>query len=474
MVSKVTVTATTGSLPADDRKSAPVFVVDVECNGKASTVRHRFSEFEKLYERTKQLLSSDIGSPPKKRIFGGSEAKLIERRRVWLKLFVEQLLLSVAASAATRDFLSIDGSFWTNADSTDGDENASNSNVDLGPSERITAKPSDFEFLKTVGKGSFGRVYLARHKADQQIFAMKVLSKAHIKKRNEVKHVMSERNVLILNMKHPFLVSLHYSFQTKDKLYFVLDYLNGGELFFHLQREKRFAEPRARFYTAEIASALGYLHEKDIIYRDLKPENLLLDRYGHVVLTDFGLCKEGITATDTTGTFCGTPEYLAPEIVLKKPYDRTVDWWCLGSVLYEMLFGLPPFYSKDHNEMYDKIVHQQLRISQMVSMSARDALSQLLQKDRSIRLGAKRDFAEVKEHAFFYAIDWAALLRREIKPPFVPRVKDELDISCIDKEFTEQPVTDSLIPKSHQAFHAGTTIENDFHGFSYVPQAEIA
>ena len=231
--------------------------------------------------------------------------------------------------------------------------------MNLGPSEK-NAKPSDFEFLRTIGKGSFGKVYLARHIRENKDYAIKVLNKKMIIKRNEKNHIMSERNVLLKNLNHPFLIGLHYSFQTKDKLYFVLDFVNGGEvtflqfsppfssffnhllysslkLFFHLTKERYFNETRARFYVAEITCALSYLHSQGIIYRDLKPENILFDSDGHVVLTDFGLCKEGLKEKDTTNTFCGTPEYLAPEVLRKEAYDRCVDWWCLGAVLYEML-----------------------------------------------------------------------------------------------------------------------------------------
>ncbi|XP_067227148.1 serine/threonine-protein kinase Sgk2 isoform X4 [Chanodichthys erythropterus] len=180
--------------------------------------------------------------------------------------------------------------------------------VNLGVSVNPHAKPTDFDFLAVIGKGTFGKVLLAKLKADGKFYAVKVLQKKVILKKKEQKNIMAERNVLLKSLKHPFLVGLHYSFQTSEKLYFVLDYVNGGELFYHLQRERCFSEARARFYTAEVASAIGYLHSLNIVYRDLKPENILLDYQGHVVLTDFGLCKEGIEPEGTTTTFCGTPE----------------------------------------------------------------------------------------------------------------------------------------------------------------------
>jgi serum/glucocorticoid-regulated kinase 1 len=201
-------------------------------------------------------------------------------------------------------------------------------------------------------------------------------------------------------------------------------------------------------------------------FSDLKPENLLLDRYGHVVLTDFGLCKEGIKLKDTTATFCGTPEYLAPEVIQKKAYDRTVDWWCLGSVLYEMLFGLPPFYSKNQKEMYERILKQPLTISSLASTSSREILQSLLQKDRHKRLGAKRDFEEIKEHEFFSTINWDKLLKREIKPTFVPKIKNEADDSLVADEFKR------IKPNLNSLVNGTTYIEQDptFLGFTYNVQ----
>uniref|UniRef100_A0A671T5B7 Serine/threonine-protein kinase Sgk3-like n=1 Tax=Sinocyclocheilus anshuiensis TaxID=1608454 RepID=A0A671T5B7_9TELE len=317
-------------------------------------------------------------------------------------------------------------------------------------------------------------VLLAKRKWDGKCYAIKVLQKKVILNRREQKHIMAERNVLLKNVKHPFLVGLHYSFQTTDKLYFVLDFVNGGELFFHLQKERTFPEPRAKFYIAEMASALGYLHSLTIVYRDLKPENILLDSQGHIVLTDFGLCKEGISQADTTTTFCGTPEYLAPEVLRKQPYDNTVDWWCLGSVLYEMLYGLPPFYSRDTHEMYDNILHKELVMRPGASTAAWSILQALLEKDHTRRLGYRDDFNEVTEHEFFSTINWDDLEKKKLPPPFNPSVESQYDISNFDPEFTEETVPNSVCFSSGQSIVNASVMEADdaFLGFSYAPPSE--
>ncbi|XP_037541763.1 serine/threonine-protein kinase Sgk1 isoform X1 [Nematolebias whitei] len=346
--------------------------------------------------------------------------------------------------------------------------------INLGPSSNPSAKPSDFHFLKVIGKGSFGKVLLARHRTDDQFYAVKVLQKKAILKKKEEKHIMSERNVLLKNVKHPFLVGLHYSFQTADKLYFVLDYINGGELFYHLQRERCFLEPRARFYAAEIASSLGYLHSLNIVYRDLKPENILLDSQGHIILTDFGLCKENIEPNGTTSTFCGTPEYLAPEVLHKQPYDRTVDWWCLGAVLYEMLYGLPPFYSRNTAEMYDNILNKPLQLKPNISNAARHLLEGLLQKDRTKRLGCTEDFIEIKNHIFFSPINWDDLNAKKITPPFNPNVTGPNDLRHFDPEFTDEPVPSSIgcSPDCALVTSSIKDAAEAFVGFSYAPSMD--
>lgn len=328
----------------------------------------------------------------------------------------------------------------------------------------------DFEFMKIIGKGSYGKVYLAKHKLEDKVYAVKVISKQMIIKHNEKRHVMSERNVLLQNLRHPFLVAMHYSFRSRDNLYFVLDYVNGGEMFFHLSRERTFAESRARFYAAEIVSALGYLHSEGIIYRDLKPENILLDASGHLMLTDFGLCKEGLLdPLDTTTTFCGTPEYLAPEVLRKEPYDRCVDWWSLGIVLYEMLFGLPPFFSRDRTQMYDNILNSPLRFrnAHVGSPAARSILENLLAKDKRRRLGFCCDAHELKSHEFFKAIHWPSLEAKQVQPPYNPLVNDPTDVQNIDPMFIAEKISPSVCSNA-----PATTIQGSFRGFSYTPRRD--
>ncbi|XP_024602662.1 serine/threonine-protein kinase Sgk2 isoform X2 [Neophocaena asiaeorientalis asiaeorientalis] len=344
-----------------------------------------------------------------------------------------------------------------------------NGNINLGPSANPNARPTDFDFLKVIGKGNYGKVLLAKHKSDGMFYAVKVLQKKSILKKKEQSHIMAERSVLLKNVCHPFLVGLRYSFQTPEKLYFVLDYVNGGELFFHLQRERRFLEPRARFYAAEVASAIGYLHSLNIIYRDLKPENILLDGQGHVVLTDFGLCKEGVEPEETTSTFCGTPEYLAPEVLRKEPYDRAVDWWSLGAVLYEMLHGLPPFYSQDLSQMYENILNQPLRIPGGLTVAACDLLQALLHKDQRQRLGSQTDFLEIKNHVFFSPINWDDLYHKRLTPPFNPNVAGPADLKHFDPEFTQEAVSKS-IGCTPDTMASSSGASSAFLGFSYAPE----
>ncbi|CAG7926046.1 unnamed protein product [Penicillium olsonii] len=324
-------------------------------------------------------------------------------------------------------------------------------------------KLEDFDLLKVVGKGSFGKVMQVMKKDTGRIYALKTIRKAHIISRSEVTHTLAERSVLA-QINNPFIVPLKFSFQSPEKLYFVLAFVNGGELFHHLQREQRFDINRARFYTAELLCALECLHGFKVIYRDLKPENILLDYTGHIALCDFGLCKLDMKDEDRTNTFCGTPEYLAPELLLGNGYTKTVDWWTLGVLLYEMLTGLPPFYDENVNEMYRKILQEPLTFpsSDIVPPAARDLLTRLLDRDPVRRLGAN-GAAEIKSHHFFANIDWRKLLQRKYEPSFRPNVVDARDTENFDREFTSEAPQDSYVdgPVLSQ------TMQQQFAGWSY-------
>jgi RAC serine/threonine-protein kinase len=303
---------------------------------------------------------------------------------------------------------------------------------------------------------------LVRKKDTGRVYAMKVLNKKTIVERNEVEHTKSERAIL-MKLNHPFLVRLHYSFQTADKLYFIMDFINGGELFFHLQKDRKFSEDRVRFYAAEIASGLEYLHSQGVIYRDLKPENLLLTADGHIIMTDFGLSKEGLAGSDDrTSTFCGTPEYLAPEILDGKGYGKAVDWWSFGTLMYEMMTGLPPFYCEDVQQMYNKIMSATLNIPETMSAEAGDLITKLLERDPDRRL---QDPAQIRSHPFFASINFTALAAKEIAPPFKPEVKGEMDINNIDAAFTDEPVNMS---DDDEEGDVSATDDGGFAGFTYV------
>lgn len=315
---------------------------------------------------------------------------------------------------------------------------------------------ADFDLLKVLGRGAFGKVMQVRKKDNGKVYAIKILQKAAIIGRNQVEHTKAERHILE-TMQHPFLMTLRFAFQSKEKLYLVLDYFQGGELFFHLKDQRRFAEDVARIYVAEIAMAFGHLHKHDMIYRDLKPENILLSNEGHVCLTDFGLAKE-VGKDAKTNTFCGTPEYLAPEIIASSGHDKAVDWWSLGILLYELTVGIPPFYSQNAIEMYKKIQTGTLRFPPFLTQPCKELIVGLLNRKPEDRLGSKDDFNDLKSHPFFLDLKnhsffqqhpdadlWEAVYDKKLEPAFKPVVKDEEDVSNFDEEFLVEPVVDSVV-----------------------------
>ncbi|GBG32460.1 Protein kinase, putative [Hondaea fermentalgiana] len=315
-----------------------------------------------------------------------------------------------------------------------------------------------FEILKVLGRGSHGKVYLVKHRSTGVLYAMKQLKKDNVMRQRQEANTRRELRVNVAMQEDdkpcPFIVPLRFAFHSRSRLYMVFDFMKGGELYTHLSIRGRLPEVLARFYAAEIAIALAALHAKGFIYRDLKPENLLLDEEGHILLADFGLCQDGISsATAGSTTFAGTCEYLAPEILNYKEHGFAVDYWALGMVVYELLTGLPPFYSYNQQEVVDGILNKTLEFPRYVSPSARNLVERLLDRNPATRLGSRRGFDEVLEHPFFQGFDWMALAARESPPPFRPPSDD---VVCnFDPEFTQQRLDaepDYVPPRTHDVF----------------------
>ncbi|XP_069674587.1 putative protein kinase C delta type homolog isoform X6 [Periplaneta americana] len=323
----------------------------------------------------------------------------------------------------------------------------------------------DFQFLKVLGKGSFGKVLLAELKGTECYYAVKCLKKDVVLEDDDVECTLIERKVLALGTKHPYLCHLFCTFQTESHLFFVMEYLNGGDLMFHIQQSGRFQEPRAKFYGAEIVSGLKFLHKKGVVYRDLKLDNILLDFDGHVRIADFGMCKLQIYLDRTADTFCGTPDYMAPEIIKGLKYNQSVDWWSFGILLYEMLIGQSPFSGCDEDELFWSICNEQPHFPRFLSREANGILSLLLEKDASKRLGTNECMAgDVMDQPFFRNMDWYALEQRELEPPFKPRVQHPLDVQYFDKAFTAERA--KLTPVEREILQSMD--QTQFQGFSYT------
>ncbi|KAK3553895.1 hypothetical protein QTP70_012728 [Hemibagrus guttatus] len=331
----------------------------------------------------------------------------------------------------------------------------------------------DFNFIKVLGKGSFGKVMLAELRGTDEVYAVKVLKKDVILQDDDVDCTLTEKRILALARKHPYLTQLFCCFQTKDRLFFVMEYVNGGDLMFQIQRSRKFDEARSRFYAAEVTSALMFLHRNGVIYRDLKLDNILLDAEGHCKLADFGMCKEGILDGITTTTFCGTPDYIAPEILQELEYGPSVDWWALGVLMYEMMAGQPPFEADNEDDLFESILHDDVLYPVWLSKEAVSILKAFMTKSPNKRLGCvvSQGLEEaIKVHPFFKEIDWVLLEQRKIKPPFKPRIKTKRDVNNFDQDFTREepvltPVDDAIIKQINQ---------DEFKGFSYFGEESLS
>jgi len=360
-------------------------------------------------------------------------------------------------------------SFFTGGSSSKKSSNGKSG--DRSEEEKLTV--ADFDLLKIVGKGAFGKVMLVRKKnpgADEgKVYAMKVLRKDVIAAKGQIEHTKSERDILF-EVRHPYIVRLRYAFQSEDKLYLVTDYYNGGTLFYHLRKSRHFTEERARFYAAELLLALSHLHKQNIIYRDLKLENVLMDHQGHLALTDFGLSKQNIDETGGASTFCGTAEYIAPELLRGQKYGVAVDWWSFGILLFEMMHGRTPFYDKNRKLMFYRIINTEPSFPPTFSPEAVTCIRGLLRVDENERLGS-RGAEEIMQTEFFRVIDFDALYRREIKPPFAPEVANELDTKYVPKAYLQAEARDSDDGKP--ATKSGKKDQLNFEQFTYAGENRL-
>ena len=319
----------------------------------------------------------------------------------------------------------------------------------------------DFQPLKLLGTGSFGRVLLVRKKNNGKLFAMKILKKSYLKRKHQEEHTKTERD-LIVKINCPFVMNIKYAFQDEIHLYLVTEFMQGGDIFFHLHEKGKFKRERAKFYIIEILLAIEFLHKNNMIYRDLKPENILMDVEGHIKITDFGLSKMLDDMNDKAFTLCGTPQYIAPEVIYKKGYDKGIDWWSMGCLLYEFLTGNLPFYIPKGGKLSPNTFKIPVRFPKDMNKDDIDLIKKLLAINPQNRLGnGTKDAEEIKAHPYFQDVDWDKYLKKEIKPPYIPKVKNELDLKYFDKIFTEESINiNQQVPRSR--------VQSDYYGFTFT------
>ncbi|UKZ59446.1 uncharacterized protein TrAtP1_000749 [Trichoderma atroviride] len=344
----------------------------------------------------------------------------------------------------------------------------------LNPKRKMTS--DDFDSLRCLGKGTYGTVVLVKQRSTGRLYAQKQFKKASLVVHKKlVEQTKTERQILESVNRHPFVVKLFYAFQDQEKLYLILEYGQGGELFTHLNTEKMFSESVAAFYMAEMLLAISHLHQTlGVIYRDLKPENCLLDADGHLLLTDFGLSKVAVDQSeDSCNSILGTVEYMAPEVIQGKKYGKAADWWSFGALAYDLMTGNPPFRGGNHAKIQENIIKQKLVLPYYLSMDAKDILTRLLRKDPGKRLGAvmPKDLQTLKNHRFFRKIDWKKLAAREVEPPIQPMITDPELAENFAPEFTELSLSPTVTSRD---FWPGSPTKDDmFGGFSFVASSSL-
>ena len=324
----------------------------------------------------------------------------------------------------------------------------------------------DFQIVKVLGTGAFGKVSLVYNEELKRYFAMKSLKKEYIKKYQQTKHTKEERKIME-KIDYPFINKLYYAFQTKKSLFMITEFMAGGEMFHHLHECGHFDENRTRFYIAELVLAIDHLHKNNILYRDLKPENILLDEIGHIKLTDFGLSKiMNNIEKDKTYTVCGTPIYVAPEVLSGTGYNKLVDWWSLGVLLYEFLAGYSPFREMK-NRIDLNIYKRKLKQDPLISDTAFDLIKKLCKTNVEERLG--KNVKDIKNHKFFEDIDWVKLEKKQITPPFKPKIRYQGDVRNFDKMFTDMPINSTLGNKEQMMNSSSTrNSKNTYINFTYL------
>ncbi|CEP08113.1 hypothetical protein [Parasitella parasitica] len=378
-----------------------------------------------------------VGTPPKStsQNTASTTASLADTAKTNYSSFFPEQLPSTPPRTPGGSFLArSNSSGHSSAKSQDSHNHASASTEQLDDSDvtrpHCQLKLDNFNLQRTLGTGSFGRVHLIQSKINKRYYALKVLKKAEIVKLKQVEHTNNEQSILA-RVQHPFIINLWGSFQDCTNLFLVMDFVPGGELFSLLRKSKKFSNDIARFYAGEVLLALAYLHSKNIIYRDLKPENLLLDVHGHIKICDFGFAK---VVPDITWTLCGTPDYLAPEVIQTKGYGKAADYWAFGVLIFEMLAGFPPFYDDNQFKLYEKILTTQPKYPSCIDSTAKDLLKHLLTTDLTQRYGnLKRGYHDICEHKWFASLDFDKLIQRKIKPPHIPHLKNDGDASNFDR-----------------------------------------